>query len=45
MAKKISIHSFRGGTGKTNSTANIGALLALAGLRVAVWDSDIQSPM
>ena len=44
MAKKISIHSFRGGTGKTNSTANIGALLALAGLRVAVWDSDIQSP-
>ncbi|HBX68354.1 MAG TPA: CDP-3,6-dideoxy-D-glycero-L-glycero-4-hexulose-4-reductase [Chloroflexi bacterium] len=44
MTKKISIHSFRGGTGKTNSTANIGSLLAIAGFRVAILDSDIQSP-
>jgi MinD-like ATPase involved in chromosome partitioning or flagellar assembly len=44
MSKKISIHSFRGGTGKTNTSANIGGLLAKAGLRAAVLDTDIQSP-
>jgi septum site-determining protein MinD len=44
MAKKISIHSFRGGTGKTNTVANVGALLATIGLRVGVIDTDIQSP-
>jgi MinD-like ATPase involved in chromosome partitioning or flagellar assembly len=44
MSQKVSIHSFRGGTGKTNTTANIGALLALAGLRTAIVDTDIQSP-
>lgn len=44
MSKIISIHSFRGGTGKSNTTANIAALLAAQGLRVGVVDTDIQSP-
>lgn len=44
MAQIISIHSFRGGTGKSNLTANIAALLADAGQRVGVVDTDIQSP-
>ncbi|WP_045225984.1 MinD/ParA family ATP-binding protein [Methyloterricola oryzae] len=44
MARTISIHSFRGGTGKTNTTANLAALLGRAGKRVAVVDTDIQSP-
>ena len=44
MSKIISIHSFRGGTGKSNTTANVTAHLALQGLRVGVIDTDIQSP-
>ncbi len=44
MAKTISIHSFRGGTGKSNTTANVSALLAVNGMRVGVIDTDIQSP-
>lgn len=40
----ISIHSFRGGTGKSNTTANVAALLAQRGRRVGVIDTDIQSP-
>src|SRR5262245_5574298 len=44
MPKIISIHSFRGGTGKSNSTANLAALLAAGGRRVGVVDTDIQSP-
>ena len=44
MAKKISVHSFRGGTGKSNTTANVAALLAMEGRRVGVIDTDIQSP-
>ncbi|MFZ6029317.1 MAG: MinD/ParA family ATP-binding protein [Chloroflexota bacterium] len=44
MAKIVSIHSFRGGTGKSNSTANISSLLAKQGKRVGVIDTDIQSP-
>ena len=44
MAKIISINSFRGGTGKSNTTANISAILAMKGLRVGVVDTDIQSP-
>ena len=44
MSKIISIHSFRGGTGKSNSTANIAALLAAEGRRVGIVDTDIQSP-
>jgi septum site-determining protein MinD len=44
MAKIIAIHSFRGGTGKSNIAANIAALLAGEGRRVGVVDTDIQSP-
>lgn len=44
MAKTISIHSFRGGTGKSNLSANIAAQLARRGRRVGVVDTDIQSP-
>ncbi len=44
MSKIISIHSFRGGTGKSNTTANITTILATRGLRVGVIDTDIQSP-
>jgi septum site-determining protein MinD len=42
--KIVSIHSFRGGTGKSNTTANLAAQVALAGKRVGVVDTDIQSP-
>ncbi|MBT7191652.1 MAG: MinD/ParA family protein [Anaerolineae bacterium] len=44
MAQIISVHSFRGGTGKSNTTANLSALLAKKGFRVGVVDTDIQSP-
>lgn len=44
MSKVISVHSFRGGTGKSNTTANLAALLAERGLRIGVVDTDIQSP-
>ncbi len=40
----ISTHSFRGGTGKSNTTANLAVLTARAGFRVGVIDTDIQSP-
>jgi nitrogenase subunit NifH len=36
MATIVSIHSFRGGTGKSNTTANVAATLALSGQRVGV---------
>jgi septum site-determining protein MinD len=44
VAAIISIHSFRGGTGKSNISANLAACLAKSGLRTAVIDTDIQSP-
>jgi MinD-like ATPase involved in chromosome partitioning or flagellar assembly len=44
MPKIISVHSFRGGTGKSNTTANLAALMAVSGKRVGVVDTDIQSP-
>ena len=44
MGKIVSIHSFRGGTGKSNTTANIAAQAALQGKRVCVVDTDINSP-
>jgi len=44
MSKIISIHSFRGGTGKSNTSANLSAIMAAKGLRVGVVDTDIQSP-
>jgi septum site-determining protein MinD len=44
MSLIVSTHSFRGGTGKSNLTANITATLAQRGCRVGVVDTDIQSP-
>lgn len=44
MTRIISTHSYRGGTGKSNTTANIAAGLAQRGKRVAIVDTDIQSP-
>jgi MinD-like ATPase involved in chromosome partitioning or flagellar assembly len=44
MARIVSIHSFRGGTGKSNVTANVSSQFALMGKRVGVIDTDIQSP-
>ena len=44
MATIVSVHSFRGGTGKSNTTANLAAIAASAGHRVGVIDGDIQSP-
>ncbi|HIK17545.1 MAG TPA: MinD/ParA family protein [Leptolyngbyaceae cyanobacterium M33_DOE_097] len=44
MVKVISVHSFRGGTGKSNLTANLAVLTASKGNRVAIVDTDIQSP-
>jgi MinD-like ATPase involved in chromosome partitioning or flagellar assembly len=44
MAKIISTHSYRGGTGKSNVTANLATQLAMRGQRVAIIDTDIQSP-
>jgi MinD-like ATPase involved in chromosome partitioning or flagellar assembly len=40
----ISIHSFRGGTGKSNTVANLACLIARRGFRVGIIDTDIQSP-
>lgn len=44
MSRIISIHSFRGGTGKSNTTANLAAQFAMQGKRVGIVDTDIQSP-
>jgi MinD-like ATPase involved in chromosome partitioning or flagellar assembly len=44
MTKIVSVHSFRGGTGKSNTSANLAAQLTMAGNRVAVVDTDVQSP-
>lgn len=44
MGKIISIHSFRGGTGKSNLTANVATQVAMRGHRVAIVDTDINSP-
>jgi len=44
MGRIVSIHSYRGGTGKSNISANLAYLAARAGRRVAVLDSDLQAP-
>ncbi len=44
MPQIISVHSYRGGTGKSNITASLATLLATSGRRVGVVDTDIQSP-
>ncbi len=44
MAKILSFHSFRRGTGKTNITANMAVIYALQGKRVGVIDTSMQAP-
>lgn len=44
MCQVISVHSFRGGTGKSNITSNLATQVARTGKRVGVIDTDIQSP-
>lgn len=44
MTQIISVHSFRGGTGKSNLTANLSVAVAQQGKRVGIVDTDIQSP-
>ncbi len=44
MSKIVSIHSFRGGTGKSNVTANLASQLAIQDKRVGIVDTDIASP-
>ena len=44
MSTIVSIHSYRGGTGKSNLVANLASSLVQEGKRVAVVDSDLQSP-
>lgn len=44
MPKVVSIHSYRGGTGKSNFTANLSTTIALEGNRVGVVDTDVPSP-
>jgi MinD-like ATPase involved in chromosome partitioning or flagellar assembly len=44
MPKVVSVHSYRGGTGKSNFTANLATTLASQGNRVGVVDTDVPSP-
>jgi MinD-like ATPase involved in chromosome partitioning or flagellar assembly len=44
MPKVVSVHSYRGGTGKSNFTANLATSIAMQGMRVAVVDTDVPSP-
>lgn len=44
MSQIVSVHSFRGGTGKSNTTANLATMIAATGKRVGIIDTDIQSP-
>jgi MinD-like ATPase involved in chromosome partitioning or flagellar assembly len=44
MGKIVSVHSFRGGTGKSNITANLAVSVARERNRVGIVDTDIQSP-
>jgi MinD-like ATPase involved in chromosome partitioning or flagellar assembly/DNA-binding response OmpR family regulator len=43
-SKIVAVHSFRGGTGKSNLTSNLAVSLAKQGKRVAIIDTDLQSP-
>ncbi|MGH7150103.1 MAG: MinD/ParA family ATP-binding protein [Planctomycetota bacterium] len=42
--KIVTVHSYRGGTGKSNLTANLAVCAVEQGKRVAVLDTDLQSP-
>ena len=43
MPKVVSIHSYRGGTGKSKFTANLATTVALQGHWVGVVDTDVPS--
>jgi MinD-like ATPase involved in chromosome partitioning or flagellar assembly len=44
MSMIVSIHSYRGGTGKSNLIASLASSLVQQGKRVALVDTDLQSP-
>src|SRR5438067_10412015 len=44
MSTIVAIHSYWGGTGKSNLTANLASNIVRQGKRVAVVDTDLQSP-
>ncbi|TAF49945.1 MAG: MinD/ParA family protein [Oscillatoriales cyanobacterium] len=44
MPKVVAIHSYRGGTGKSNFSANLATTIASQGYRVGVVDTDVPSP-
>lgn len=44
MGQIVTVHSYRGGTGKSNLTVNLAAALVARGRRVAILDTDLQSP-
>src|SRR5437660_5371029 len=44
MSTIVSVHSYRGGTGKSNLIANLASSVVQQGKRAAVVDTDIQSP-
>lgn len=43
-SKIVAVHSFRGGTGKSNLTSSLAMSMAKQGKRVAVIDTDLLSP-
>lgn len=44
MTQIIALHAFRGGTGKSNLTANLAIHMAAQGKHVAIVDADLPSP-
>jgi MinD-like ATPase involved in chromosome partitioning or flagellar assembly len=44
MSTIVSVHSYRGGTGKSNLIANLASSVVQQGKRAAVVDTDLQSP-
>lgn len=43
-SKIVAVHSFRGGTGKSNLISNLAISVAKQGKRVGIIDTDLQSP-